>query len=149
MAKGIKITTIILISIIMTIVLVSLVNVGFAIFLERPDLNDFCEDVVCLDGNDGIRSPCPLDCNKEGFDEALKSFNQLKFYIFAGIGFVLLVIGLFIPNLTLLIIALASGGILVGEGIVFNLQNKILVFISLALILLIGGFLAVRKIRKL
>lgn len=150
MTKGIKITTIILISIIMTVVLVSLVNVGFGIFLERPNFSDFCDidpPRVESEPNENIKE-VDFTCRQD-FEEAQKDYNQLKFYVFAGLGFLLLITGLFIPDLTTRIIALASGGILVAEGIVFNLQNKILVFISLAFILLIGGFLAVRSIRKL
>ena len=84
----------------------------------------------------------------EEYDAAREPYNQKRFYIFAGIGFALLIFGLFIKEMLLQITGLASGGILVFEGIVSNLQDKLIVFISLLAILVIFGVLAYRIIKK-
>lgn len=166
----------ILISIILTIIIVSLVNVGTSLFLNEPQYDEFCDMIrapsietydnitkeVC-ELNNGtwtpqniqcIKAPCPQGycdfyqkCNQE-FNDAQKPYNQKRFYVFAGIGFILLILGLFFGELLLQITSLASGGILVFEGIVTNLQDKLIVFISLLAILVIFGILAYRIIRN-
>lgn len=168
----------VLISIILTIIIVSVINVGISLFLSEPKYSDFCNDSkfyyqnnpnitqkLCED-NDGIwhdYSYCNdkycVDLAEEGYcdfyskcqgryDDALKPYNQNRFYILAVIGFVLLLIGLFAIENLIQITGLATGGILVFEGIVMNLENKLIVFISLLLILVIFGVLAYRIIRK-
>jgi hypothetical protein len=166
----------ILISIILTIIIVSLVNVGTSLFLKEPEYDKFCnrssipsfdtyENItkeIC-EMNNGtwtpqniqcIKSPCPQGycdfyqkCSQE-FNDAQKPYNQKKFYVFALLGFILLIFGLFIEEMLLQITSLASGGILVFEGIVTNLQDKLIVFISLLAILVIFGIIAYRVIRK-
>ncbi len=146
-----KITTIVLISIILTVVLVSIVNVGTSIFLERPNYEDYCVDdgTICDFRDDEIPKPCIRDCDTDAFNDADKDYNQIRFYIFAGLGFILMLSGLFIPELMVKIIGLSAGGIMVTQGIVFNFSNKIAVFISLITILLILGFFAVRVVKKM
>ncbi len=167
----------ILVSIILTVILVSLVNVGLSIFLERPDYNDYCgeykpspiidkenpifctEDAkLCEDGTsvsrDPLRNcefpPCSEDyetCQEE-WDNANNDFNQKKYYVFALIGFALLLVGLFSKEILVQITGLATGGILVAEGIVTNFQNKVVTFISLFLILVVFGILAYRIVNR-
>ncbi len=166
----------ILISIILTIIVVSTVNVGVSLFLNEPEYNDFCNSTKTIpaetyenitkefcEANNGtwtpqniqcIKAPCPqgycdfyTKCNTE-YQEALKPFNQTKFYIFAGLGFLLLLIGLFMSENLIQITGLATGAILVFEGIVQNLENKLAVFITLLLILIIFGILAYRVITR-
>jgi hypothetical protein len=101
-----------------------------------------------------IKAPCPQGycdyyqkCN-QAYQEAQKPYNQQRFYIFAGLGFILLLIGLFISENLIQITGLATGAILVFEGIVQNFQNKMAVFIALVLILIIFGILAYRVIKS-
>ena len=169
-----KLALSILISIILTVILVSTVNVGVSLFLDEPEYNDYCnyDRAVPLNGevsqefcenNNGtwtadskqcITEPCEQGyCDfykscSEDYQEAVKPFNQYKFYIFAGLGFLLLLVGLFAVENLIQITGLATGGILVFEGIVTNLQDKLIVFISLILILVIFGVLAWRIIQK-
>lgn len=146
-----KITSIVLISIILTVVLVAVVNVGVSIFLERPDYSDY--ERVCstpmIDYSDNKTSQD--DCNTEydQYQDAIKNYNQIRFYIFAGLGFILLLSGLFIPEIITKITGLASGGILVAEGIVMNFENKIAVFISLIAILVIFGVLGIKVVKRM
>jgi hypothetical protein len=166
----------ILISIILTIIIVSLVNVGTSLFLKEPEYDKFCNRTVSpaletyenitkevCEANDGVWTPQNIQCIKapcpqgycdfyqkcsQKFNDAQKPYNQKKFYVFALLGFVLLIFGLFVKEMLLQITSLASGGILVFEGIVTNLQDKLIVFISLLAILVIFGIIAYRVIKK-
>lgn len=169
-----KLALSIIISIILTIILVSTVNVGTSLFLKEPKYEDYCNysktvpietyDNITRDvceANNGtwtpqnvqcFKAPCPQGycdfyqkCN-QAYSDAQKPYNQFRFYIFAGLGFLLLLIGLFAFENLIQITGLATGGILVFEGIVTNLENKLVVFISLILILVIFGVLAYRVI---
>lgn len=166
----------IIVSIILTAIMISLVNVGTALFLPAPDSEAYCGNVrepklspnqvmtqeIC-ESNNGTwtseamkctESPCPqgycdfyTQCRKD-FEAALKPYNQVRYYIFAGIGFILLLIGLFALENMIQLTGLATGGILVVQGIVMNFQNKSIVFISLIAILIIFGVIAWRIVRK-
>ncbi len=170
-----KLALSILISIILTIIIVSTVNVGTSLFLNEPEYTDYCnmsksipleiENLtmqICEENNGTwtpqniqcIKTPCPQGyCDfyqkcQEKYENALKPYNQYRFYIFAGIGFLLLIIGLFAIENLIQITGLATGGILVFEGIIMNLQNKLIVFLALIAILVIFGILAWRVINK-
>lgn len=167
-AKKISIT--IITSIILIAILISLVNVGFSLFLTKPDFRDFCGDFRTIEIIDNreqcedvggrweeFSSPrgeidgfCDRDftCRQE-YDDARGDYNQIRYYVFAGIGFVLLLIGLIIPVTIIQVVGLSSGGFLVVEGILFNLQNKIIVFFSLLAIFIIFAIVAWRTIRKI
>jgi hypothetical protein len=174
-----KIAITVIASIILTILLVSLVNVGLAIFLEGPEYDDFCgqsdyrpilaegkeEPVVCTadvkecpDGTSVSRDParncefkpCKSDfktCQEE-YESARDDYNQIRYYVFAIIGFALLLFGLFSKEHMFQYTGLATGGILLTEGIVTNLENKTIVFISLLVILIIFGVIAYKVTRK-
>jgi len=168
-----KLALTILVSIILTVILISLVNVGVSLFLERPEWEDFCPldspstqekceqeggtwlgEPTVQEEEDGPRavkiSSCDLDmeeCRNE-YESALKPYNQIRYYIFAGIGFILLLVGLFVAENMIQLTGLATGGILVTQGIVMNFENKTIVFISLIAILIIFGVIAYRIIKK-
>ncbi len=166
----------IIISIILTIIIVSTVNVGVSLFMHEPESDKFCNYTktipvetydnitkdVCESYN-GTWNPQPIQCVQapcaqgycdyyakcqQEYSEALKPYNQKKFYIFAILGFILLLLGLFISENLIQITGLATGGILVFEGIVQNLENKQAVFIALIFILIIFGVLAYRVITR-
>jgi hypothetical protein len=145
----------ILISIILTVILVSTVNVGTSLFLNEPDYDSCYSDrvVVPLDPNATAEDrEAYNEEQSECFEESREkreSFNQLKYYVFATIGFILLLVGLFHKENLIQITGLATGGILVFEGIVINLQNKLIVFISLIAMLAIFGVLAYRVVKKI
>lgn len=171
-----KLALSILISIILTAILVSTANVGTSLFLKEPDYNSYCNMTknipietydnvtkeICETNNGTwtpqnvqcIKAPCPQGyCDfyskcSQAYSEAQKPYNQYRFYIFAGIGFLLLLIGLFAIENLIQITGLATGGILVLEGIIMNLENKLVVFLSLIAILVIFGILAWRVVNK-
>ena len=85
---------------------------------------------------------------QQDYDEAMKGYNQIRFYIVAVIGFILLLTGLFATENIIQLTGLATGGILVGEGVVLNFRNEIVVFATLLAILIIFGVVAWRVVRK-
>ncbi len=141
----------IIVSIILTIISISLVNVGTSIALEPPRYDDYCDyDEIGWEKNmtaeeEALRKEKSESCS-DAYSEAQKPYNQYRYYIFAGIGFALLLAGLYFRENIVQLTGLATGGILVAEGIVINLQNKWIVFISLLAILAIFGIVAYRVI---
>jgi hypothetical protein len=166
----------IIVSVILTVIIISIVNVGTSLFLERPEWEDFCGKVKPLavdkdqeitqaacEENDGkwtaqevrcVTDPCPQGyCDyhaacSENYENAQKPYNQVRYYIFAGIGFILLLVGLFTKENMIQLTGLGTGGILVTQGIVMNFENKTIVFVSLIAILIIFGVIAYRIINK-
>ena len=142
----------ILVSIILTTILISLVNVGINIVLDKPEYSDYCGDLdrytanMTEDENHKLQDEYTA-CNDE-YEAAQKPYNQTKYYILAILGFTLLLVGLFSKENLIQITGLASGGILVAEGIVVNLENEIIVFFSLLAILAIFGVIAYRILKK-
>lgn len=173
-----KLALSIIISIILTGIIISIVNVGSSLFLKEPQYENFCDysgkDIPYLESYGNVtkeicevyngtwvlpkvqclNEPCPTgycDFYQKCYEEMeayQKVYNQKRFYLFAGIGFLLLIIGLFAIENLIQITGLATGGILVIEGIIMNLQNKMIVFVSLLAILIIFGVLAWRVIHK-
>jgi len=150
-----KLALTIIVSVILTTIVISIVNVGTSLFLESPEYEDYCEASIMRMGI----SPEATDEEKQAFneeeeecreeyEEARKPYNQIRYYIFAGIGFILLLVGLFAKENMIQFTGLATGGILVTQGIVMNFQNKGIVFGSLIAILIIFGVIAWRIIRK-
>lgn len=150
-----KLTLTILVSIILTVIIISTVNVGMGLFMERPEWEDYCEPFIektriapnSTDAEISAINEEQRKCQEE-YQETLKPYNQARYYIFAGLGFILLLGGLFIAENLIQITGLATGGILVTQGIVVNLENKAVVFISLIAILIIFGILAYRVIKR-
>lgn len=144
----------VIVSIILTVILISLVNVGTSIILEKPEYEDYCNrsEMRYLSQNISDEEMQKLDeeqrkCSEE-YQEAQKPYNQYRYYIFAGIGFTLLLAGLFFKENLIQLTGLATGGILVTQGIVINLENKTIVFFSLLAILAVFGVIAYRVINK-
>ncbi len=143
----------ILISIILTIIIVSIVNVGTNLFLDEPEYDCYDEaKITPLSPNATAEEKeaynSEIDECREKWSEVQESFNQIRYYIFAVIGFALLLVGLFHKENLVQITGLATGGILVFEGIVVNLRNELIVFISLLAMLVIFGILAYRVVKK-
>ena len=88
---------------------------------------------------------CDL-CSKE-FDSNMRSYNRISFFIFAFVGFVLIVLGLFIPTLLLQLISLPAGAVLVIESAMRNFDSKLSVIIVLTLLVIAAIYLALKKLR--
>lgn len=144
----------IIVSVILTIILVSLINVGTSIILKEPKYEDYCsidfyryESINMTKEEIAQANQGSERCSKK-YDEEMKEYNQYKYYIFASIGFILLLVGLFSKEMMIQLVGLGAGGILMVEGIVINLENKIIVFFSLLAILIIFGIVAWKVINK-
>jgi hypothetical protein len=152
----------ILISIVLTIIIISLVNVGTSLIVEEPTYEDYCPQAIPLDKQSEMNQStceemggtwqeryCDLteECRGE-LEQDREHYNQIRFYIFAIIGFALLLTGLFAKENMIQITGLTSGAILVLEGVVFNLQNKWIVFIVLLAMFVIFGYLGWKVIKK-
>lgn len=85
-------------------------------------------------------------CTKQ-FEAAMKEYNWDTFFVFAAIGFALIVAGLFIPILLIQIITLPAGAFLVIEAAVKNFDNKLLVIITFSLLIIAAVYLALKKLR--
>jgi hypothetical protein len=95
----------------------------------------------CLTG----LSSCNLCSNQ--FNDATARYNMISFFIFAIVGFALIVAGLFIPTLLIQIIALPAGAILVIEAAVKNFSDKLSVIIVLALLVVAAIYLSLKKLK--
>lgn len=142
-----KLALTILASIVLTIILVALVNVGTSIFIEEPKYDTYCKPVAVESKTDAENQAYWDECNT-AYETAMKPYNQMRFYIFAPIGFILLLTGLLISENLIRITGLATGAILVMEGVATNFQDKIAVFVTLLVILVVFGTLAWRMIKK-
>ena len=85
-------------------------------------------------------------CNKE-FEDSMKSYNRSTFFVYAIIGFALIVIGLFIQVLLIQIITLPAGATLVIEAAIKNFDNKLYVIITFTLLIIAAIYLALKKLR--
>jgi hypothetical protein len=84
-------------------------------------------------------------CNKE-FNDRLKSYNRETFFVFAAIGFLLIVLGLFINLLLIQLIMLPAGAFLVIESGIKNFDDKLYVIIVFSLLIIAAVYLALKKL---
>jgi hypothetical protein len=87
------------------------------------------------------------DTCSEQFEEASKAYNRKVFFIYAIIGFALIVYGLFAASLLLEIVALPSGAFLVIEAATRNFDDKLFVIITFGLLIAAALYLALRKFK--
>jgi hypothetical protein len=85
-------------------------------------------------------------CNKQ-FEEASKEYNRTVFFVFAVIGFILIVLGLYVSPLLVQIASIPSGAVLVIESAMRNFDDKLAVIIVFALLIVLAIVLALRKLR--
>lgn len=85
-------------------------------------------------------------CNKL-FEDAINAYNRQTFFVFAAIGFALVVSGLFIGVLLIQIITLPAGAFLVIEAAAKNFDDKLYVIIIFSLLIIAAVYLALKKLR--
>ena len=85
-------------------------------------------------------------CGKQ-FDDAQKEYNRKTFFIFAIIGFALIIYGLFAGYLLLQIVSLPSGAFLVIEAATKNFDDKLFVIITFGLLIVAALYLAIKKLK--
>jgi hypothetical protein len=98
--------------------------------------------------NEGCTSSLK-ECNmcQKNYDDAVKAYNRQTFFVFAAIGFVLVVAGLFVPVLLIQIITLPAGAFLVIEAAVKNFDDKLYVIIIFSLLIIAAVYLALKKLK--
>lgn len=89
------------------------------------------------------------ECNMctKTFETEMTKYNRNTFFVFAAIGFALIVSGLFIHILLIQLITLPAGAFLVIEAAVKNFDNKLLVIITFTLLIIAAVYLALKKLR--
>ncbi len=89
------------------------------------------------------------ECNfcNNNFGDAMKMYNRNSFFIFAPIGFALIVVGLFVSPLLIQIAVLPAGAVLVIEAAMRNFDDKLMVIITFALLIVAAVYLALKKLR--
>lgn len=89
------------------------------------------------------------ECNycQKNFENDIKSYNRQVFFIFAAIGFILIVVGLFLGALLLQLVTLPSGAVLVIEAAMRNFDDKLLVIITFTILIILAIVLALKKLR--
>jgi len=85
-------------------------------------------------------------CNKE-FNDAQNAYNRRTFFIYAIVGFILIVFGLFASSLLLQIVSLPSGAFLVIEAATKNFDDKLFVIITFGLLIIAALYLAIKKLK--
>lgn len=86
------------------------------------------------------------DCGKR-FENSMKVYNRQVFFVFALIGFIMIVAGLFATPLLIQISLLPAGAFLVIEAAVKNFDSKLTVIIVFALLIVAAVYLALKKLR--
>lgn len=85
-------------------------------------------------------------CNKE-FENEMAKYNKNTFFIFAAIGFILIIAGLYTKPLLIQISTLPAGAFLVIEAAVKNFNDKLLIIIVFSLLIIAAIVLALRKLK--
>ncbi len=89
------------------------------------------------------------ECNfcSKNLEDATKTYNRNTFFVYAAIGFALVVAGLFISILLIQIISLPAGAFLVIEAAVKNFDDKLYIIITFSLLIIAAVLLALKKLR--
>jgi hypothetical protein len=85
-------------------------------------------------------------CNKD-FENVTKTYNRNAFFIFAIIGFGLIVAGLFVEPLLIQLATLPAGAVLVIESAMRNFDSKLMVIITFTLLIVAAVYLALKKLK--
>lgn len=85
-------------------------------------------------------------CSKD-FEAATKAYNRATFFVYAIVGFILIVFGLFISSLLLKIVSLPAGAFLVIEAATKNFDDKLFVIITFGLLIIAALYLALKKLK--
>ena len=137
--------------IVLAVLVVSFLNVGISLFYERPEYNDFCEEPFpCITTPKEVteeENQKARECYDQ-FNEATKKHDRFVFFILAPIGLILLIVGTRMnKNLTLQIMSMGAGFASVVSGIVRNIQDKLSVFITIGILIIIGILFTLKKLK--
>lgn len=138
----------ILMSIIITGLIVGFVNIGINLFLDKPQYDDYCYPGEKPNPETGETSEV-IDYRECGdsYDNLRSSYTRTVFFILSIIGLILILVGIFIPNLAIQIIGMSSGGVLAIQGIIQNRANQLEIFIALGILIVLAIYVTVKKLK--
>jgi len=120
------------------------VNLGVEVFYPSPKYETYCTpDIVSKENMDYYPKQCDLD-----YQNTMEGYNQNIFWVLAPIGFILILAGIFYANLLINLTGIFSGSFLVIESIIRNLNNKLIAFITLGIIIILIGYFAFKKYKE-
>ena len=83
----------------------------------------------------------------KNYDDASKAYNRKTFFIFAIVGFALIIYGLFAGSLLLQTVSLPSGAFMVIEAATKNFDDELFVIITFGLLIIAALYLAIKKLK--
>jgi len=87
------------------------------------------------------------DLCQKNFENDLRAYNRMVFFVYAVVGFILIILGLFLAQLLLQLVTLPAGAFLVIEAAMKNFDDKLLVIITFALLIVLAIVLALKKLK--
>lgn len=119
------------------------VNLGIEVFYPSPEYETYCTpEIVSREISPNYPKQCDVD-----YQNIRDNYNQNIFWILAPIGFILVAVGIFYGNFLINLIGVFGGSFLVIESIIRNLNNKVIAFITLGLIIVLIGYFAFKKFK--
>ena len=145
-----KIFVQILFGIVLGILVASFTNVGISLIYKEPEYSDFCEESFIARPIDQEQSQEGIDkqrvCNEE-YQKTRDMYNRVVFLILAPIGLILLILGTTQYNLVIQIMLMGSGFLNTIIGILRNLNDKLSVFITIGILIVIGVLFTLKKLK--
>ena len=116
------------------------VNLGIEVFYPSPKYETFCTPEIVKDLPNVYPKQCDID-----FQNAMREYHQMSFWVLAPIGFILVILGIFSKSLLINLIGVFGGSFLVIQSVLNNLNNKVIAFFTLGLIIILIGYFAFKK----
>jgi len=144
----------IIFGIILAILITSFLNVGISLFYEKPEFTDFCDEDIFAPRpvNGEFEEPTQEELDeqeacREEYEEARDNHSRIVFFILAPTGLIMLIIGIFLSQITLQIMLMGAGFFNLIISIFRNIDDKISVFITIGVIIIIGIFFVFKKLK--
>ena len=119
------------------------VNLGIEVFYPSPKYETYCTPEIV----ENLPDVYPKQCDLE-YKDAINAYNQKIFWVLAPVGFILVLVGIFYTTLLINLIGIFGGSYLVIQSILSNLNNKVIAFITLGLIIILIGYFAFKKFKE-
>ena len=139
----------ILFGIVLAILITSFLNIGLSLIYEQPKYESYCQEIRPLKIGEEFAQEQQQEQKRcsDDYQKALQSRNQNIFFILAPIGFILLIIGTLVSDTTLQVMLMGSGFLSTLISIFQNIQDKLSVFITIGLLLIIGILYTIKKLK--
>ena len=139
----------ILFGIVLAVLITSFLNIGLSLIYKTPNYEDYCREIRPLKLDEQISIDQQEEQKKcsDDFNQAMQSRNKKVFFILDPIGFILLIIGTLVKDLTLQVMLMGSGFLSTLISIFQNMQDKLSIFITIGLLLIVGILYTIKKLR--